>query len=247
MPHESLEILARNGSTEPRSGVEMPGPAPRAMPCPADAAPAPAADPCRVDPATFDACRVTEALLFASAAPVRTSEIARVLPEGTPVMDVLTALREQYSGRGVELARVGNAWAFRTASDIADRLTVEKVRRRKLSRAGLETLAIVAYHAPITRAEIEDIRGVSVSPGTLDILFEEGWIEPRGRKQVPGRPTTWQTTPAFLDHFGLESRNDLPGLRDLQKAGLLSAARGSIAAPADDHHDADAAALKSTA
>ena len=245
MPHESLEVLARGGSTEPQSRVEVPGPASRVMPCPADAGPA--ADPCRVDQATFDACRVTEALLFASAAPVRTSEIARVLPEGTVVVDVLTALREQYKGRGVELAKVGNAWAFRTASDIADRLTVEKVRRRKLSRAGLETLAIVAYHAPVTRAEIEEIRGVSVSPGTLDILFEEGWIEPRGRKQVPGRPTTWQTTPAFLDHFGLESRNDLPGLRDLQKAGLLTPTRGSIVAPADDHHDADTAALTNTA
>ena len=245
MPHESLEVLARGGSTEPQSRVEVPGPASRVMPCPADAGPA--ADPCRVDPATFDACRVTEALLFASAAPVRTSEIARVLPEGTVVVDVLTALREQYKGRGVELAKVGNAWAFRTASDIADRLTVEKVRRRKLSRAGLETLAIVAYHAPVTRAEIEEIRGVSVSPGTLDILFEEGWIEPRGRKQVPGRPTTWQTTPAFLDHFGLESRNDLPGLRDLQKAGLLTPTRGSIVAPADDHHDAATAALTNTA
>ena len=245
MPHESLEVLARGGSTEPQSRVEVPGPASRVMPCPADAGPA--ADPCRVDPATFDACRVTEALLFASAAPVRTSEIARVLPEGTVVVDVLTALQEQYKGRGVELAKVGNTWAFRTASDIADRLTVEKVRRRKLSRAGLETLAIVAYHAPVTRAEIEEIRGVSVSPGTLDILFEEGWIEPRGRKQVPGRPTTWQTTPAFLDHFGLESRNDLPGLRDLQKAGLLTPTRGSIVAPADDHHDADTAALTNTA
>ncbi len=245
MPHESLEVLTRGGSTEPQSGVEVPGPASRGMPCPVDAAPA--VEPCKVDPATFDACRVTEALLFASAAPVRTGEIARVLPEGTAVLDVLTALREQYRGRGVELAKVGNAWAFRTASDIADRLTVEKVRRRKLSRAGLETLAIVAYHAPVTRAEIEEIRGVSVSPGTLDILFEEGWIEPRGRKQVPGRPTTWQTTPAFLDHFGLESRNDLPGLRDLQKAGLLTPTGGSIVAPADDRHDADTAALTNTA
>ena len=136
---------------------------------------------------------------------------------------------------------------FRTASDVADRLTVEKVRRRKLSRAGLETLAIVAYHAPVTRAEIEEIRGVSVSPGTLDILFEEGWIEPRGHKQVPGRPTTWQTTVAFLDHFGLESRNDLPGLRDLKKAGLLTTTAAPTAPPTGDDFAEGAQALSKSA
>ena len=146
----------------------------------------------------------------------------------------MASLHVHYRGRGVELSKVGNAWAFRTASDVADRLTVERVRRRKLSRAGLETLAIVAYHAPVTRAEIEEFRGVTVSPGTLDILFEEGWIEPRGHKQVPGRPTTWQTTAAFLDHFGLESRNDLPGLRDLKKAGLLTTAVAPAAPPMGD-------------
>ncbi len=175
-----------------------------------------------LDDPMLDACRLAEAVLFASPTPVRSGDLARFLPEGVAVSSVLESLRAQYQGRGIELTKVGNAWAFRTASDLADRLTVEKVRRRKLSRAGLETLAIIAYHAPITRAEIEEIRGVTVSPGTLDILFEEGWIEPRGRKQVPGRPTTWQTTTTFLDYFGLESRNDLPGLRDLRKAGLLS-------------------------
>ncbi len=209
MPHEAREVLVRSGPVESETGT-------------AGAAPAgAAAAPQELQPDLHDACRVVEALLFASAAPVRSSEIARVLPEGTPVSDVLVALRRQYAGRGVELGRVGNAWAFRTASDIASRLTITRIRRRKLSRAGLETLAIIAYHAPVTRAEIEEIRGVSVSPGTLDILFEEGWIEPRGRKPVPGRPTTWQTTTAFLDYFGLESRSDLPGLRDLRKAGLL--------------------------
>ena len=243
MPHDSVDVLARGGTSEPHAGAEVSGSVAPAVAGPA----AGTAAAGTADPALFDACRVAEALLFASAAPVRTGEIARVLPDGTTVMEVLAALRAHYEGRGVELAKVGNAWAFRTASDVADRLTVEKVRRRKLSRAGLETLAIVAYHAPVTRAEIEDIRGVSVSPGTLDILFEEGWIEPRGRKQVPGRPTTWQTTAAFLDHFGLESRNDLPGLRDLRKAGLLSPAPESPVSLPGDPDAAAAAAWKDTA
>ena len=227
-------------------------PAPR---CPGRSRrPSPAPPPARrprgtADPALFDACRVAEALLFASAAPVRTGEIARVLPDGTTVMEVLAALRAHYEGprRGARQGRERLGVPDPRATS-ADRLTVEKVRRRKLSRAGLETLAIVAYHAPVTRAEIEDIRGVSVSPGTLDILFEEGWIEPRGRKQVPGRPTTWQTTAAFLDHFGLESRNDLPGLRDLRKAGLLSPAPESpVSLPGDPDGEEAPAAWKDTA
>ncbi len=222
MPHEAVEVPVRNEAGELGAGAGRASPVGSGDP--------PAASS-KTDPALQNACRVAEALLFASAVPVRTSEIAGVLPEGTPVAAVLDALRAHYAGRGVELGRVGNAWAFRTASDVANRLTVARVRRRKLSRAGLETLAIVAYHAPVTRAEIEHIRGVSVSPGTLDILFEEGWIEPRGRKQVPGRPTTWQTTTAFLDFFGLESRNDLPGLRDLRKAGLLRPTQDAPALP----------------
>ncbi len=245
MPHESVDILARGGTTESNTVAEVSGSVVPAIAAPT--AGAEAMDKRKTDPALFEACRVTEALLFASASPVRTNEIARVLPADTAVSEVLTVLRERYQGRGVELAKVGNAWAFRTASDVAERLTVEKVRRRKLSRAGLETLAIVAYHAPVTRAEIEEIRGVTVSPGTLDILFEEGWIEPRGRKQVPGRPTTWQTTAAFLDHFGLESRNDLPGLRDLRKAGLLSPAPDSPVALPGDPDEAAVEAWKNTA
>ena len=228
MPHESVDILARGGTTESNTVAEVSGSV-----VPAIAAPiagAEATDKRKTDPALFEACRVTEALLFASASPVRANEIARVLPADTAVSEVLTVLREHYQGRGVELAKVGNAWAFRTASDVADRLTVEKVRRRKLSRA-----------------EIEEIRGVTVSPGTLDILFEEGWIEPRGRKQVPGRPTTWQTTAAFLDHFGLESRNDLPGLRDLRKAGLLSPTPDSPVPLPGDPDEAAVEAWKNTA
>ena len=132
-------------------------------------------------------------------------------------------MRALYAGRGVELLQANGRWSFRTAPDVTDRLRLEKLVPRKLSRAAIETLAIVAYHQPVTRAEIEEIRGVVVSGGTIDILLEEGWIKPRGRKQVPGRPVMWGTSNAFLDHFGLESIQDLPGLDDLRAAGLLDA------------------------
>lgn len=189
-----------------------------------EGAPAGDADPQAPEaPGLEEGLRLAEAILFSSPEPVKASALARALPDGVQVAEVIEALRGRYEGRGVELVRAGEAWAFRTAPDLAERLAVVRKKRRKLSRAALETLAIVAYHQPVTRAEIEEIRGVAVSPGTLDILFEEGWIEPKGRKQVPGRPSVWRTTTAFLDHFGLESRKDLPGLRDLQKAGLLSA------------------------
>ena len=136
-------------------------------------------------------------------------------------------LRAVYQGRGVELLQANGRWSFRTAPDLVDRLKLEKLVPRKLSRAAIETLAIVAYHQPVTRAEIEEIRGVIVSTGTIDILLEEGWLKPRGRKQVPGRPVMWGTSNAFLDHFGLESIEDLPGIDELRAAGLLDNARGA--------------------
>ena len=139
---------------------------------------------------------------------------------------MLERLKALYKGRGIELARAGNRWFFRTAPDLADRMKLEKIVPRKLSRAGIETLAIVAYHQPVTRAEIEEIRGVTISRGTIDILLEEGWIKPKGKRRTPGRPTTWGTSESFLDHFGLESLNDLPGIEELKAAGLLDSRQG---------------------
>ncbi len=165
--------------------------------------------------------RLVEAMLFASADPLEESVLAARLPQGADVAKLLEELRRQYADRGVHLVRVGKGWALRTAPDLAPHLRTETQIRRKLTRAALETLAIIAYHQPITRAEIEEIRGVSLSRGTLDILLEAGWIKPRGRRRVPGRPVTWGTTDAFLDHFGLESIDDLPGLEELKAAGLL--------------------------
>ena len=245
MSHEPLDALAPQDSPESRTGAAPPAHSVRTGSDRAGNAGGQATG--NADTELLEASRIVEALLFASASPVRAAEITRILPEGAELAAVMASLHEHYRGRGVELSKVGNAWAFRTASDVADRLTVEKVRRRKLSQAGLETLAIVAYHAPVTRAEIEEIRGVTVSPGTLDILFEEGWIEPRGHKQVPGRPTTWQTTAAFLDHFGLESRNDLPGLRDLKKAGLLTTAAAPATPPMGDELAEGSQALSKSA
>jgi segregation and condensation protein B len=180
--------------------------------------------------------RLLEALLFAADAPRTPAELARHLPDGADVPALLEALQQHYAGRGVTLQRVGEAWAFRTAPDLADRLRVEQVETRKLSRAAVETLAIIAYHQPVTRAEIEEIRGVGLSKGTLDTLLEAGWVQPRGRRQSPGRPLTWGTTRAFLDHFGLADLTELPGLGELKAAGLLDtrpamnalAARGEL-------------------
>jgi segregation and condensation protein B len=169
---------------------------------------------------------VLEALLFASAEPVSERVIAERLGEGADVPALLEQLRALYQGRGVELLQGNGRWSFRTAPDITERLKLEKLVPRKLSRAAIETLAIVAYHQPVTRAEIEEIRGVAVSTGTVDILLEEGWIKPRGRKEVPGRPVMWGTSNAFLDHFGLESLQDLPGIEELRAAGLLDSRRG---------------------
>lgn len=180
--------------------------------------------------------RILEALLFAAAEPLGEKALAERLPQGADVKDLLRELAERYEGHGVVLRQTNGAWAFRTAPDLAPVLSIEQVESRKLSRAALETLAIIAYHQPVTRAEVEDIRGVALSKGTLDILLEAGWIKPRGRRNTPGRPLTWGTTEAFLDHFGLESLKDLPGLDDLKAAGLLDS-RPALAAYGARAHD----------
>ena len=165
--------------------------------------------------------QVVEALLFASAEPVDEASIAARLPEDTDIRALLAELAGQYESRGVNLVCVAGKWTFRTASDIAPHLNLEREAERKLSRAGVETLAIIAYHQPVTRAEIEEIRGVAVNRGTLDVLLETSWIKPGRRRDTPGRPVTWLTTDDFLSHFGLESLNDLPGQKELAAAGLL--------------------------
>lgn len=165
--------------------------------------------------------RMIEAILFASAEPVSTAELVRRLPEGCDVAEALAHLRSRYAGRGVNLLRVGDSWAIRTAPDLAWLMHSEQVETRRLSRAAIETLAIIAYHQPVTRAEIEEIRGVAVSRGTIDQLMELEWIRLGRRRMTPGRPVTFVVTEGFLDHFGLESAHDLPGLRELREAGLL--------------------------
>ncbi|WP_159727475.1 SMC-Scp complex subunit ScpB [Methylosinus sp. Ce-a6] len=175
----------------------------------------------REEAALREAARVAEALLFAAAEPLEESEIARRLPDGTNVAAVLARLKDDYAGRGVHLTRAGRKWFFRTAADLGWVLAREQVEQKKLSRAALETLAIVAYHQPVTRAEIEEIRGVAVAKGTLDVLLETGWIRLRGRRRAPGRPLTYGTTDSFLMQFGLEQIGDLPGLEELKGAGLF--------------------------
>lgn len=165
--------------------------------------------------------RMLEALLFASAEPLSEVEIGSRMPAGIDLRGLLGELQAAYAGRGVNLRHTDGRWAFRTAEDLAFILRREVVEQKRLSRAALETLAIVAYHQPVTRAEIEEIRGVAISRGTLDVLLEAGWIRLRGRRRTPGRPVTFGTTPDFLDHFGLESIGDLPGIADLKAAGLL--------------------------
>jgi len=167
--------------------------------------------------------RLLEAVLFASSEPVTERALARRLPEGVNVKALLGAVRDFYQGRGVCLVRRGGSWCFRTAADLGSRLNLAVEVSRRLSRAAIETLAIIAYHQPVTRGEIEEIRGVSLSKGTLDVLFDEGWIKPRGHRDTPGRPMQWGSTDAFLDHFGLDSVSQLPGLKDLRAMGLLDA------------------------
>jgi segregation and condensation protein B len=196
-------------------------------------------DPAPPTPQAFEPehLRVVEALLFASAMPVREVAIAVHLPGDVELRGVLNALKAHYAERGVNLVRVGDGWAFRTAPDLAGRLKIEQEVPRRLSRAAAETLAVIAYHQPITRAEIEEVRGVSQSRGTLDVLLEAGWIKPGRRRQTPGRPVTWHTTTQFLDQFGLESLKDLPGIEELKAAGLLDTRPAAQAFRGEDMED----------
>jgi segregation and condensation protein B len=166
--------------------------------------------------------RMAEAIVFASAAPVSEKQLAERLPAGVDVAATMRRLQEIYASRGVNLLRIGDGWAFRTAGDLAFLMSRDTVQQKKMSRAALEVLAIIAYHQPVTRAEIEEIRGVETSKGTLDTLLETGWVRMRGRRKSPGRPVTYGTTEAFLDHFSLEELRDLPGIDELKGAGLLS-------------------------
>jgi len=165
--------------------------------------------------------RLLEAMLFASAEPLDEKSLAARLPQGVDVRAALERLQEEYATRGVNLVRINGKWTFRTSSDLSWLLSKETVETRKLSRAAIETLAIIAYHQPVTRAEIEDIRGVTTSKGSVDVLLETGWIRPRGRRKAPGRPLTYGTSEAFLSHFGLDAVADLPGLEELKGSGLL--------------------------
>ncbi|MAF60453.1 MULTISPECIES: SMC-Scp complex subunit ScpB [Pseudomonadota] len=185
--------------------------------------------------------RAVEAALFAATEPQTAEQLRAQIGEEADIAGALERLASDYSGRGVELVERGGRWHFQTAPDLAWLLRRETEQTRKLSRAATETLAIIAYHEPVSRAEIEAIRGVQVSKGTLDVLMEEGWVAPAGRREVPGRPLIYATTPAFLTHFGLASRRDLPGLEDLKAAGLLDpvdlALEGALAT--DDGEEGD--------
>jgi segregation and condensation protein B len=181
--------------------------------------------------------RLVEALLFAAAAPLDEAVLARHLDDAADIGELLHELSEGYAGRGVNLVRLAGGWAFRTAPDLAAKLCVERPVARKLSRAAVETLAVIAYHQPVTRAEIEEIRGVALGKGTIDTLMEAGWVRPRGRRASPGRPLLWVTTADFLVHFGLDSLNELPGIDELRAAGLLNldaAAVGERVSDADE-------------
>jgi segregation and condensation protein B len=175
-------------------------------------------------PETLEAhLRVLEAVLFAAKEPLSERKLAGYLDGEVAIADLMEALRERYEGRGVTLVKLGQRWMFRTADDLGYLLEEHATEQRRLSKAALETLAIIAYHQPVTRAEIEDVRGVTISKGTLDVLMETGWVRPRGRRRAPGKPVTYGTTEEFLAHFGLDGLGDLPGLSDLKAAGLLDA------------------------
>ena len=184
-----------------------------------------------------DELRILEALLFASKEPLDEKTLAERMPEGVELAQTLAMLKDEYAPRGVNLVKVNGKWTFRTANDLAWLLTREAIQPRKLSRAAIETLAVIAYHQPVTRAEVEDIRGVTMSKGTIDVLLETGWIRPRGRRKVPGRPITYGTTEAFISHFGLEQLGDLPGLDELKGSGMLDGhlpPNCSVPIPSDD-------------
>ena len=169
----------------------------------------------------FEQIRLLEALFFASREPLGPPALARHFPDGLELAPLIEELQGHYANRGVNLVAVGKAWAFRTAPDLGGAMVLEQTATRKLSRVALESLAIIAYHQPVTRAEIEEIRGVALSRGTLDLLLEIGWVTPKGRRRTPGKPVTWGTTEAFLDHFGLTDLDALPGLEELKAAGLV--------------------------
>jgi segregation and condensation protein B len=177
----------------------------------------------------FETLRLIEAVLFASAEPVSEKLLQQWVPDDIKLRELLEELQSLYANRGVHLVHHEERWTFRTAADLAPRMKMERKVSRRLSRAAIEMLAIVAYHQPVTRAEIEEIRGVMLSRGTLEALLEAGWIKPKGRRETPGRPVTWGTTDAFLEHFGLESLDALPGVEELRAAGLLDK-RPAIAA-----------------
>jgi segregation and condensation protein B len=184
-----------------------------------------------------DELRLLEAMLFAAAAPLDEKELAARLPQGVDIGAALTRLQEEYAPRGVNLVRIAGKWTFRTAGDLSWLLSKETTETRKLSRAAVETLAIIAYHQPVTRAEIEEIRGVSTSKGSVDVLLQTEWIKPRGRRKAPGRPVTYGTTQAFLSHFGLDAVGDLPGIEELKGSGLLEGRLPpgfSVPMPSDD-------------
>ncbi len=181
-----------------------------------------------------DHIRILEALLFASAEPLSTKALHERMPDGADVGGLLMALKDHYKERGVNLVEIDGQWAFRTASDLGEALKLDKQVQRRLSRAALETMAIIAYHQPVTRAEIENIRGVATHKGTLDALMEAGWVKPGRRRDTPGRPLTWMTTTAFLDQFSLESIMELPGLDDLKASGLLDRRPAIEAIPTSD-------------
>tara|TARA_R110002124_G_scaffold7625_27_gene43254 strand:- start:278 stop:901 length:624 start_codon:yes stop_codon:yes gene_type:complete len=182
--------------------------------------------------------RMVEAILFASAAPLSLATLNTRLPHGCDAAEAIAHLKKRYVGRGVQLVRVNDAYAFRTAPDLGFLMTKEQIEHRKLSRAAIETLAIIAYHQPVTRAEIEEIRGVSVSRGTIDLLIELDWVKIGRRKMTPGRPVTFTVTQTFLDHFGLETPRDLPGVKELRESGMLD--NRPPPGKGEDEGDADA-------
>ena len=222
---------AGSGGADRRQGIEEAVAMPRLQVVMPDDEPDNAVQP------RAEELRLLEAMLFASAEPLDEKSLTARLPQGTNVREALVRLQEEYATRGVNLLRIGGKWTFRTANDLSWLLSKETVETRKLSRAAIETLAIIAYHQPVTRADIEELRGVSTSKGSVDVLLETGWIRPRGRRKSPGRPLTYGTSEAFLSHFGLDAVGDLPGLEELKGAGMLDGQLPpgfSVPVPSDD-------------